>query len=62
LTGTATLEELPEVFRAMLTRPAEGTAPEIKTAIYPVHAGGEYPSRAPELTREGGRMSTPQPR
>jgi L-iditol 2-dehydrogenase len=35
LTGTAMLEDLPEVFRAMLTRPAEGTAPEIKTVIYP---------------------------
>jgi L-iditol 2-dehydrogenase len=35
LTGCATLEEVPEVFRRMLTRPAEGTAPEIKTAIFP---------------------------
>jgi L-iditol 2-dehydrogenase len=35
LTGSATLEELPEVFRCMLTRPAEGIAPEIKIAIYP---------------------------
>jgi L-iditol 2-dehydrogenase len=35
LTGSATLEELPEVYRGMLTRPAEGTAPEIKTAIFP---------------------------
>jgi L-iditol 2-dehydrogenase len=40
LTGSSTLEELPEVFRSMLTRPAEGTAPEIKIAIYPhSHAG-----------------------
>jgi L-iditol 2-dehydrogenase len=38
LTGTATLEEVPEVFRAMLTRPAEGTSPQIKTVIYPVAA------------------------
>jgi L-iditol 2-dehydrogenase len=38
LTGTATLDELPRVFRAMLTRPAEGTAPEIKTVIYPMRA------------------------
>jgi L-iditol 2-dehydrogenase len=38
LTGTATLEELPGVFRAMLTRPAEGTRAEIKTVIYPVRA------------------------
>jgi len=36
LTGTATLEEVPEVFQQMLTRPAEGTAPQIKTVIYPV--------------------------
>jgi L-iditol 2-dehydrogenase len=35
LTGTAMLEEIPAVFRRMLTRPAEGTAPEIKTAIFP---------------------------
>jgi L-iditol 2-dehydrogenase len=35
LTGSATLEELPEVFRRMLVRPAEGIAPEIKTIIYP---------------------------
>ena len=39
LTGSATLEELPEVYRSMLTRPAEGIAPEIKTAIFPqMHA------------------------
>jgi L-iditol 2-dehydrogenase len=38
LTGTATLEELPQVFRGMLTRPAEGTKAEIKTVIYPVTA------------------------
>ena len=35
LTGTATIEDLPNVFRRMLTRPAEGTAPEIKTVIFP---------------------------
>ncbi|MFC6644563.1 zinc-binding dehydrogenase [Granulicella cerasi] len=35
LTGTAELEEVPSVFNAMLTRPAEGIAPEIKTVIYP---------------------------
>jgi L-iditol 2-dehydrogenase len=38
LTGTATLDALPAVFRAMLTRPAEGIAPEIKTVIYPALA------------------------
>jgi L-iditol 2-dehydrogenase len=35
LTGSATIEDLPEVFRRMLTRPAEGIAPEIKIAIFP---------------------------
>jgi L-iditol 2-dehydrogenase len=35
LTGAATIEELPEVFKRMLTRPAEGVAPEIKTVIFP---------------------------
>lgn len=35
LTGTASIEDLPNVFRAMLTRPADGIAPEIKTAIFP---------------------------
>lgn len=33
LTGTASLEEVPQVFTAMLSRPPEGTAPEIKTVI-----------------------------
>ncbi len=35
LTGTATIEDLPNVFRRMLTRPADGIAAEIKTAIFP---------------------------
>ncbi len=35
LTGTASLDDVPNVFKHMLTRPAEGTAPEIKTVIYP---------------------------
>ncbi len=35
LTGTAALDEVPSVFKHMLTRPAEGTEPEIKTVIYP---------------------------
>ena len=34
ITGAATIEELPEVFKGMLTRPAEGIAPEIKTAVF----------------------------
>jgi L-iditol 2-dehydrogenase len=35
LTGSAGLDEVPEVFKDMLTRPAEGIAPQIKTVIYP---------------------------
>jgi len=35
ITGSATLEEVPEVFHRMLVRPAEGIVPEIKTAIFP---------------------------
>jgi L-iditol 2-dehydrogenase len=35
LTGTASIEDLPNVFHGMLTRPADGIAPEIKTAIFP---------------------------
>jgi len=38
LTGTAALDELPTVFRGMLTRPAEGAAPDIKTIVYPQKA------------------------
>ncbi len=48
-TGTAPLREVPEVFRSMLTRPAEGTAPQIKTVIYP-HAAGA--GRASMISRE----------
>jgi L-iditol 2-dehydrogenase len=35
ITGAATIAELPVIFKKMLTRPAEGTAPEIKTAVFP---------------------------
>ena len=35
LTSSAALEEVPALFQRMLTRPAEGTRPEIKTALYP---------------------------
>jgi L-iditol 2-dehydrogenase len=35
LTDTASIEDLPNVFRRMLTRPADGIAPEIKTGIFP---------------------------
>ncbi|HZQ42277.1 MAG TPA: alcohol dehydrogenase catalytic domain-containing protein [Acidobacteriaceae bacterium] len=45
LTGTASLEDVPQVFERMLTRPAEGTAPEIKTVIYP-HRRAEEMKRA----------------
>ena len=48
LTGTATIEDLPSVFRAMLTRPADGIAPEIKTAIFPSAA----PSPTPQIAVE----------
>ncbi len=41
LTGAASLTEVPEVFTRMLTRPAEGTAPEIKTVVYPQDGTGE---------------------
>jgi L-iditol 2-dehydrogenase len=35
LTASAPLVQLPEIFHRMLTRVAEGVAPEIKTAVYP---------------------------
>ena len=35
ITASATLADLPALYHEMLTRPAEGTAPQIKTAIYP---------------------------
>ena len=38
LTGTASLDEVPELFQRMLTRPAEGARPEIKTVVHP-HGG-----------------------
>ncbi|MBB5062537.1 zinc-binding dehydrogenase [Granulicella mallensis] len=41
LTGTATLDEVPEVFTRMLVRPAEGIVPEIKTAIFPGRPANE---------------------
>ncbi len=49
LTGTATIEDLPNVFRAMLTRPADGIAPEIKTAVLPsatAKPGSQTPAEA----------------
>ncbi len=41
LTGTASLDDVPQVFERMLTRPVEGTAPEIKTVICPHRRGVE---------------------
>ena len=40
LTSTASLGDVPALFQRMLTRPAEGTRPEIKTIVYP-HAPQE---------------------
>lgn len=53
LTGTASLEDVPQVFERMLTRPAEGTAPQIKTVIYPHRRAKEMkPAGAAELVGE----------
>ncbi len=52
LTGTAALAEVPEVFRRMLTRPAEGTVPEIKTVIYPQGLPGAVRRAEVGLTME----------
>jgi L-iditol 2-dehydrogenase len=49
LTGTATIEDLPNVFRRMLTRPADGTAPEIKTAIFPSSTSQPEPQSGPTI-------------
>jgi L-iditol 2-dehydrogenase len=35
LTGSATIDDLPAVFQRMMSRPADGTAPEIKTVVLP---------------------------
>ena len=59
LTGTASLDEVPRVFERMLTRPQEGTAPEIKTVIYPHERpapherSAETKGEAVELVGEG---------
>ncbi len=47
LTGAASLTEVPGVFQRMLSRPEEGTAPEIKTVIRP--GGGNRPEAAAAL-------------
>lgn len=41
ITGTAALDDVPEVFARMMVRPEEGTAPDIKTAIFPGRDGGQ---------------------
>ena len=38
ITGQASLQKVPALFQGMLSRPAEGVKPEIKTAIFP-HRG-----------------------
>jgi L-iditol 2-dehydrogenase len=48
LTGTAMLEDLPQVFANMLTRPAEGIAPEIKTVIVPPAAASIHSAETME--------------
>ncbi len=48
LTGTATIEDLPNVFLRMLTRPADGIAPEIKTVIFPSGKPESVPETAIE--------------
>ena len=51
LTGAAALEDVPEVFRTMLTRPAEATAVQIKTVVYPHGVAGDR--RAAEVVETG---------
>jgi len=55
LTGTATLDEVPRVFERMLTRPAEGTAPEIKTVILSGAAGRRVGEAAGRQVDEAAR-------
>ena len=52
LTGTAAIEDIPEVFRRMLTRPVEGIAPEIKTAIFPNSASQSSTARPVAVVEE----------
>jgi L-iditol 2-dehydrogenase len=53
LTSAATLDEVPQVFERMLTRPADGIAPEIKTVVYPhARSAGAKASTAAELVGE----------
>lgn len=52
LTGAAVIDDLPNVFRRMLTRSVEGIAPQIKTVIFPHRVGLEPPSGSAELSFE----------
>jgi L-iditol 2-dehydrogenase len=52
LTGTATLDDVPQLFERMLTRPAEGAAPEIKTVVYPRAKVAEEKAAGAELVGE----------
>ena len=49
LSGSASLAEVPEVFERMLVRPAEGTAAQIKTVVYP-HANAHQGRSVAEAT------------
>ncbi len=51
LTGAATLEEVPAVFRRMLERPAEGVRSEVKTVVLP-HGRAAAMGLGRELERE----------
>lgn len=57
ITGEATLEELPELYKSMLTRPAEGTVPQIKTAIFPARSGMTNMAAAHKTRDEAGRLA-----
>jgi L-iditol 2-dehydrogenase len=53
LTGSATLQDLPRVFAAMMVRPADGIAPQIKTIIYPHRAqSADLPNSLAEVLGE----------
>ena len=56
LTGSAPLAEVPEVFARMLTRPAEGIAPEIKTVIQPSQTA-ELPRAHADATEPAGALA-----
>jgi L-iditol 2-dehydrogenase len=57
ITGEAGLEELPALYQGMLTRPAEGTVPQIKTAIFPHRAQGQRGKVAAGADAEAGQLA-----